>query len=383
MEPKESISNRPAGRFENHKLVSLEKLSGLTTRRVKVDMIYHFDQIPDSNEPSRFDVPVLVETVDEFACVDNYYMVENSVEEMVSAIVFKILDTSDVGIGLFKTMLKMAGLGGKLNFAEQVRNVRILFDMYHNQNGIIASSSGGDRRSGSFKGKEGLKIQKFLADHLDKSEGTIQKYLEHSAYLSTETLLELGKQGATKRHFAYLSSRRTDFLKGVDPGWSAEQIEQEVSKRVISDWLPEYVPKKDKKAAISEQTVPPESGALSETVTPSGDEIGMIEDLEEESSEGLLEAAEPDDLVAATGDEDDEDLPDIKSVFPHLDRKSSVKAKLPRVIELGNDMIRMGKEEPDPEKFSTEIERIIAELMKLLRDSKASANPNTLAVVNG
>ena len=68
------------------------------------------------------------------------------------------------------------------------------------------------------------------------------------------------------------------------------------------------------------------------------------------------------------------------SMFPHLNQKASIADKKAQVVKLGNDLIRIGQEEPDPETFSTEIERIIAELMALFAsDSKASAKPNTTA----
>jgi len=312
----------------------------------------------------------------------------------------------------------MAGLGGDLNCAERARNISILYKMFSDKDGIVVHGLGGDRRSDSFSEKDGLTIREFIAAQLDKSEQTIRTNLHLIRHYSTEVMNELAKKGASKRQMAYLSRRRTEFMKDyLNPDWSDERIEQEVSKRVIAEWLRQYDPNTEKQRATLKETVSTQTGASSETIAPPEAEAekaeGQIVEAQEKESKGRnlekpdLEPTQPEPITGFAAalmkkrqnpeldeDEDEaqgtlsddlataeEEVTDYKEMFPNLNQKASFADKQSRVIELGNDLIRVGQEEPDPETFSAEITKIVTELMKLLPcDSKASVTPNSQAV---
>jgi hypothetical protein len=413
MEEKTDFSNTTAVALETSKMVGLTRVLNINTKSIQVRLIDNYYLISDSVEPSRFHHPVLVKLGDRYTCVENFELVKASNEAKIEAIVFEIQDSSEIGIGLFKTVLRMAGIAGKMNYAEQARNVHALYEMYSDQQGIFERRTGGDRRSKTFQEREGMSIQEFLAGQLDKSVPTIELYLQHSAYWTIGVQDELARRGATKRHLAYLSRRRTEFLRSSDQKWSQEQIEQEVSTRALEDWLPQYVPKQEKRAVQKGQIAPPESDSANEPISPSSGESQKTEKQENQDPKPVTKGQnlektdpEPTRTIPQTGfaallmkkhqnpevDEDepqgtpsddlaDEEVPDYTEMFPNINQKTSIADKQSRVVKLGNDLIRIGQEEPDPETFSAEIERIIAELMALFAaDSKAFVTPNTQAV---
>ena len=110
---------------------------------------------------------------------------------------------------------------------------------------------------------------------------------------------ELAKQGASKRQMAYLGRRRTEFLKDyLNPDWSDERIEQEVSSRVIAEWLPQYDPNTEKQKPNLEQAIPPETVTTSETTNLTEGKTDKAEDQKENPSEKVskgqnLEKPEP------------------------------------------------------------------------------------------
>lgn len=421
MENKVNISVAPAGATETGKKAALTLISSITTTTIQKNLIDNYDPIPDPVQPSRVQDPVVIQVGDRYRCIENFILVQESPEEEIKVILFQIDDTSDAGIGLFKTRWRMAGLGGDLNCAERARNISILYNMFSDKEGIVVHRLGGDRRSDSFSEKDGLTIREFIAGQLDKSEQTIRTNLYLVKYYSTEVMNDLAKHGASKRQMAYLGRRRTEFLKDyLSPDWSDERIEQEVSRHVVSEWFPQYDPNTEKQKPKLEQQVPSETGTPNETTTPSTDEAEKANDQKQEppaedSKKKNLGKSAPetagtppitgfgaslleDRRNPKTGSEEDEDeapetptedlsdaeedpeevVPDINVMFPNLNQKASIADKQTRVVELGNDLIRIGMEAPDPVTFSTGIERIMTELMKLLpSDSNASVTLNT------
>ena len=176
---------RPRAQLKTGKMVGLALISRITTTTIQKNLIDNFDPIPDPVEPSRVQDPVVIQVGDRYKCIENYKLVQESTEEEIQVILIHTDDTSDAGIGLFKTRWRMAGLGGDLNCAERARNIRLLYNMFSDKEGIIVHKLGGDRRSDSFSEKDGLTIREFIAAQLDKSEQTIQdKSPSHKTLLS-------------------------------------------------------------------------------------------------------------------------------------------------------------------------------------------------------
>jgi hypothetical protein len=103
MEKRENFSNAPAGATEIGKMAALTQVLSITTKTIQKDLIYNFDSIPDSVGPSRVQKPVVIKKENQCACIDNYDLVLTSTESEIDVIEIQIDDTSDAGIGLFKT----------------------------------------------------------------------------------------------------------------------------------------------------------------------------------------------------------------------------------------------------------------------------------------
>ena len=239
-EPNPKFSESTMGDSESIPQKGNSKISSITNKLINGDLIDLFNEIPDAIEQSRLPFPVLVPIGERYACLEGQHLLSPGMQ--VQCIIIETTDISKKALALLKVSLWMTGiLLGELRYVEQARNVRILYNLRIEDNGIITNRNGGDRRSESFKEQEGEHIRQYLARALDRSENTIRVYLDHTRYLTMEAMNDLARRGASKRFFIVACKLRTELITRLPENSTEEDIALEVSMKFL-EWFPYYDP---------------------------------------------------------------------------------------------------------------------------------------------
>ena len=205
--------------------------------------IQAFQIIPDYDSSTISPYPVIVKSPTSCHCIDGWDKVESLIAQNQSTLschVFYIPEFSETEIAIRKVAIRTMPLGGTCSYTELVRNVSILFSMFlaSGENPVVFSHGGG-RRGVNYTENKKNNVRILLANRLDKSVTTINKYLQHGKNLSEEALQTLISAGVQKGFFEAIQKDKQgliDELKAEQK--SHDEIVNTVSDRVIS-WFEE------------------------------------------------------------------------------------------------------------------------------------------------
>ena len=394
-------------KFSNATVVALETagpktlnlISNITVQNVYVGHIDQFNIIPPAITPSRLPFPVIVPANGRFKCLDGFEHLND--DSTPRCLCLTPQDTSDAALALLATSLRMSGLCGTLCYAEQARNGKILFGLHQNDPGLVVNEPGGDRRSEDFNSHNGERIQQFLAGELDRSESTIRGYLDHTRYLSLETMNELANKEAPKQFFVAASKLRSEFLDQPScQSWSEEEKTSQIS-RLFLEWHQRYDAKKREISPPQNEPEKSESKLIKKRKNdqgnkseppenPKGPQLNLSSEIggdgpakkagpdvtsKEETNE---ENSDKDELELEKDDLTDEGPPEAQGFAEAVSGNGDLTEEtFNLLVQIGSKLITIGQTKPAGDLVRQELKEIVAQLMKLI-----SADLQTTTLIN-
>ena len=206
--------------------------------------IQPFQIIPDYDSSTISPYPIVVKSPTSCHCIDGWDKVELSNAQnqpTLTCHVFYIPEYSESEIAIRQVAIRTMPLGGTCAYVELVRNANILFNMLltSSENPVVFSH-GGARRGSAYMDNREDNIRALLAERLGKSLTTINKYLNHSEYLSEEKWDEILASGEGKKFFEEAQRNKRILIKNMKSVEKSDQeIMAQISEQMIS-WLKEY-----------------------------------------------------------------------------------------------------------------------------------------------
>jgi len=179
--------------------------------------IQHFNLIPDFVIPTVAAHPIIIRTTEGNYCIDGWELVEAARSEGKPSILCEVdeLNThSDEEICLRKGGIRSLTRGGISTYPEMIRNTGDLLAMLLSSDEDLRTYGQGERRYGQgFVGNREEDVRHILAMRLGRDRDTVNLYLCHGEYLSSDALQFLIDHEAPKEFFVKVQSKKRIELK--------------------------------------------------------------------------------------------------------------------------------------------------------------------------
>ncbi len=240
--PEKGDQNAPG--VLNETQIGRFKTSQEDVAELPVESIQPYLLIPDYRDPTESTLPIVVQSPAGCYSIDGWNFIEQAKaagQPAIRCYVFHIQDHSETELAIRKVAIRTKPQGGTCSYPELVRNARMLEQIILNEKeNPIVFSHGGARRGGSFTNNREDDVREILAERLGKNRSTINKYLNHSEYLSEEKWDEILASGEGKKFFEEAQRNKRILIKNMkSDGRSDLEIMAQISEQMIS-WLKEY-----------------------------------------------------------------------------------------------------------------------------------------------
>ncbi|MGD0237185.1 MAG: hypothetical protein ABSC55_21980 [Syntrophorhabdales bacterium] len=217
-----------------------------TFEEVAIDILVHFEDIPDYLEPCRTQYPFVVHNAGQYYCIDNWSQVEKAKAEGKTSVlchVSHIPGCSREDLAFAKSAGRVLPGVGRATCGEIVRNVRLLAAMLLSSGkDLFVFSHGGPRRGTGYPPNREEDLMEVLAERLGKNRDTISKYLNYGRHVAPRAI-ELLIEGNAPRKFFEASQKRKRKLinRLLSTQTSDEEIAESVSEAMLG-WFNHFSP---------------------------------------------------------------------------------------------------------------------------------------------
>jgi hypothetical protein len=181
------------------------------------DSIQHFSQIPDFVIPTAAAHPIIIRTTEGNFCIDGWSLVEAAIAEGKTSILSEVdeLDShSNEELCLRKGGIRSLTRGGLTTYPEMIRNAVDLLAMLLSSDDDLRIYGHGQKRYGEgFVNNREEDVRHILAIRLGRDRDTINLYLCHGEYLSSDVLKIFADRRAPKRFFEKTQAKKRIELK--------------------------------------------------------------------------------------------------------------------------------------------------------------------------
>ena len=231
-DPTGVLNAEPIGRY---------KTIGEDFLDLPVDSIQPHDLIPDYRDPTESTHPIVVQSQEACFCIDGWNLIEMArarAQQDIRCHVFQIERHSETELALRKAGIRTKPLGGVANYAEIVRNTKILeAKLMMERDSLIAFSHGGVRRGEQFTNNKEDDLRVILVERMGKDRNTINDYLNFGRYLTNAAMEIMVAEGAGKRFFEKIRVRKRTFVHNLQSdGLDDGAITNQASEQMLQWW---------------------------------------------------------------------------------------------------------------------------------------------------
>ena len=207
-------------------------------KELSITEIQTIDSIVDYQEKTTCPHPLILHSPQGYYCIEGHDLIKLAKTEghkIIRCHIEEVSEVSEIELAIRKTAIRMVPAGGISSYAENVRNIRTLFDMLAalSDNPLIYSH-GGNRRGAEFSENAGDNIRELIAERLGRSKTTINTYLSYSEYLTDETVAELAASKMTRTFFEKARSGKQKAIRELEnSSYERNDITSQVSSIVL------------------------------------------------------------------------------------------------------------------------------------------------------
>lgn len=272
------------------------KTTARSLEELPIDSIRPFNLIPDFENPTEADNPIIVRTPDGNHCIEGLSLVKLAESEGKTSILCEIdqLEIHDeTELCLRKAGIRTLTRGGSARYAEMVRNTIVLVKHLLSSDDDLHIYGHGQRRyKEGFVNNQEEDVRHLLSIRLGKDRDTINSYLSHGEYLSDETIKIFIDRKAPKEFFVKVQTKKRIQLKNLKgKKLTAGRTITAISKFMLEEFK-EYLKEKDTERAgqtRAQGSPKPEPKSGNQSTAPTKDPT-LIDDTDDGDD---LESKEP------------------------------------------------------------------------------------------
>lgn len=199
--------------------------------------IEHYIDVPDYQEATSIDKPLIMESGGKFSCVEGWSIIEAANTDSKSTIecrIYHVQNHFDIMMALKKTTIRSLTEGGFASYSEMVRNISICIRKLLNESDQLCKyTHGGDHKSAEFKNDEYINVKEILKlIYSKRAKSTLDNYVTHGEHLSITVMNYFVDQEATAEFYAAFQPHKTDYVKRLqEQNKTLMEIQDKVSEK--------------------------------------------------------------------------------------------------------------------------------------------------------